>query len=61
MNWTNDPERDADRYSEEGEAWVASRPICSECGEQITDDEAYHIRKRWYCRSCMRDFLEEIA
>ncbi len=58
--YTADPERDAERWAEDGEAWLASRPICDECGDPIVDPEAYHIRKKWYCRACMLGFLEEI-
>ncbi len=49
-----------EQYYAEGEDWLAKRPVCAECGDHITDETAFHIHGRWFCRSCMRDFEEDI-
>lgn len=55
-----DPEYDAAVYAANSEEWLSHRPICSECGEPITDETCFHIQKRYYCHQCMADFEEDI-
>ncbi len=39
--WTDDPERDADRYMEEAARWASRFPVCAICGEHIVEGEDY--------------------
>lgn len=40
--------------------WVATRPICDECGEPITDEEAYEFPNGdIVCEDCVREYVED--
>lgn len=43
MFYTDNPERDADRYERQQEKGLEDCPICEVCGEPIQDDFAYLI------------------
>ena len=43
MYRTDDPARDYDRYEAEVEKAMELLPVCSECGEHITDDFCYQL------------------
>ena len=53
MYYTDDAERDFDRWDLELERRRARRPLCSHCGERIQDEEAYLINGEFYCEKCM--------
>ncbi len=51
--WSDDPERDAERYASDLEEEGRRRPTCSECGSTIWDDEFYEVNGEAFCRECM--------
>ena len=53
--WTDDPVRDAERYIDQQEEWLARRPICSDCGEYIQDDHYYSMNDEPICPTCMEN------
>ena len=53
MFFTDDAERDFDRYDREMERRRARRPVCSNCGEHIQDEEAYLINSEFICQKCL--------
>lgn len=53
MMYTDDPIKDYDRYLSEQEADLDKLPRCSECGQPITDEEAYLINDEIICEHCM--------
>lgn len=55
MPWTNDPARDADRYDAEQNKILQRLPVCSDCGEHITDDYFYEINSEYICPTCLND------
>lgn len=59
--WSDDPERDADRYYNEQEKWLLSRPVCCSCEEHIQDDYAYFIDDEWICEDCLKYFKKEVT
>jgi len=56
MGFTDDPVRDMERYMEEGEAWLRSRPVCSCCEEHIQEDSYYDINDLIICEECLDSF-----
>lgn len=52
---TDNPIRDWDSYCEEQERELAMLPICSQCGEPITDEYCYRINDELICDECMRE------
>lgn len=42
--------RESDRRYEQ---WLASRPLCNDCGEHIADDVCYDINGVLICIDCM--------
>lgn len=59
MTWTDDPVRDWDRHCAEEERWLATRRICDECEEPITEDACYEIDGEYICEHCIRDYVDE--
>lgn len=58
---TDDPERDFDRWDQEQAEWLASRPVCSNCGRPIQDDHYYLIGDEPICPHCLEnEFRVEI-
>jgi hypothetical protein len=58
MNWTDNPVRDAERYSnrmdedfEDDEE--TRRPVCCECEQEITEDHYYVFDCMAYCPDCV--------
>ena len=57
MFYSDDLERDFVRQDLEMERRRARRPVCSNCGEHIQDEEAYYIDGEFICEKCMeREF-----
>lgn len=52
---TDDPERDFERWDREQAEWLASRPICANCGRPIQDDHYYQIGDEPICPRCLED------
>ena len=55
MYRTDDPVRDAERYSAAVERWMDTRPICECCGLPITEEKAYRIDDKLYCPDCVME------
>lgn len=56
MMWTDDPIRDFEDKCRADEKWLASLPVCAECGEPIQQEVAYCIDGKWFCDECMKMF-----
>jgi hypothetical protein len=63
--YSNNPEKDYDRWLEANERWLESRPVCKWCGEHIQEEHAYQVGDDLVCESCMEgekvnvdDFME---
>lgn len=50
---TDDPIADYDRWDAEQERELERLPVCTECGERITDDFFYDINGECICERCM--------
>ena len=41
------------------------RPVCSRCGNIITDESGFYLGNEWYCKSCVEVsevfFSEEVV
>lgn len=61
---SNDPVRDAERYTAAQDILLARRPKCDCCDKHIQDDEALHYVTRtidiWLCLECINDNTEWI-
>lgn len=57
---TADPVLDAERYAEEQERWLRSRPVCCKCKEHIQEPEAVKFKEKYYCEECEDSAWEEI-
>lgn len=55
MFFTDEPAYDYDRYCDEQEIWLKSRPKCSECGAHIQDDHCYEISGGLVCPDCLEN------
>ena len=53
MYYTDDPERDFARRDAEQQRELERLPVCSECGEHITDEFCYLIDGEPICDGCM--------
>lgn len=58
--WTDNPERDFDRWDAEQEEWLDSLPECWCCGNHIQQEDAVRIDGKWYCDDCLNDMREGI-
>lgn len=58
MSWTDNPERDFDRWNAEQEDWLARLPVCCDCGNPIQQEDAVRIDGKWYCDDCL-DMMRE--
>ena len=56
MIWSSDPVADAERYDREQYNRIRRRPVCYCCDEHITDDFAYKIGKKVFCKDCIDSF-----
>ncbi len=61
IGWSEDPEKDADRYAADLEEEGAGRPQCYECDSPIWEDEYYEIEGRAYCKECMDGHLHYVC
>lgn len=57
MIWTDDPVRDAERYSSRCDEDFEDddenrRPVCCECEQRIMEDHYYVFDCRSYCPDC---------
>ena len=61
MSWfyTDDPVRDAERYTEAQEERLERYPKCDHCGERITDDRLFNIDGKLYHIDCAEDLFKE--
>lgn len=41
------------KHQDSQDAWLARRPVCSECGEHIQEESAFRINDELICESCM--------
>ena len=55
MLWTDDPERDYDRYLAEQDEKLAACPVCTDCGDPIQSWFAYNVNGEYYCETCFND------
>lgn len=53
MIWTNDPERDAERYHAMQARWLAGCPVCDACGYHIDDEFLYDDGEGLYHAECL--------
>lgn len=53
MFYSDDPERDLDRYLAAQDREIEKLPICSECGEPIQDEHFYLINDEPICSDCL--------
>ena len=58
--FTDDPVRDAERYSAEQDRQLARLPKCTCCGNPIQQDHVVCIGGKLYCDSCIEDFTHDI-
>lgn len=47
-------------HEKEQERWLASRPVCSWCGEPIQEEYAYKIGDELVCEYCIDERREYI-
>ncbi len=52
MFYSDNPVLDAERYMAEQERELEKLPLCSECGEPITDESCWDIDGELYCPDC---------
>ena len=60
MSYTDDPVRDFLRHDHEQHKHLEGLPECAECGEVITDEEAYYINGEWVCEACVETYRREV-
>ena len=58
---SDDPVADFNAWDAEQEAWLAKRPVCADCDQNIQDDTAYYINGEWICESCMSAYLVNVG
>lgn len=60
MSWTDDPERDFDRYDRELADKLDRLPRCCCCDEPIQQEEAIYYNDQWCCKECESEFWDDI-
>lgn len=55
-----DPLDDFAELERRKEAWLNRRPVCSNCGKHIQDEQALHYGEIWLCLECIEDNMELI-
>ena len=60
MMYTDDPVCDFERYDAQKQEELDELPVCSCCGEPITQDVAIYYNDQWICRDCESDFWQDI-
>lgn len=63
---SDDPDRDAERYMRAQEIWLARRPVCHCCEQNIQEESALHYVAVgvdvWLCENCIslnQEYIEE--
>lgn len=59
MSYTDDPIRDFERYDAEQQAWLDSRPVCSECDHPIQDERCFQFNGELICQNCLVTYHEK--
>jgi formylmethanofuran dehydrogenase subunit E len=54
-HYTDDAERDFDRWDMEQAKREARLPVCDKCGERIHDDDYYDVEGDILCEDCMKE------
>lgn len=52
MTWSDDPEKDFERYDAEQQAKLDKLPRCCICNEHIQEDTCYVINDEVFCEEC---------
>ena len=61
MVFSDNPERDAERYQRQQERALADCIVCSVCGEPIQDDYAYDLGfDTWVHYECIDHFYRRV-
>ncbi len=60
MTWSDDPEKDFERYDAEQQAKLDKLPICNCCGEPIQQEKAVYYNDQWCCEECEDEFWQDI-
>ena len=53
MYYSDDPERDLDRWLADQDRELEKLPICANCGNPIQDDYFYLINDKPICSNCL--------
>ena len=60
QSWTDDPERDYERYASDIDDRLASLPKCWNCGEPIQQEDAVYFSGGFICDNCLEEIRREI-
>ena len=60
QSWTDDPERDYERYASDIDDRLASLPKCRNCGEPIQQEDAVYFSGGFICDNCLEEMRREI-
>ena len=55
MTYTDDPVADFERYDAQRQRELAKLPMCSECGQPITDEYCFEVNDELICESCITE------
>ena len=58
--FSDNPDRDFDRWDMERERRLARRPCCDMCGARIKEETAIRLRGHWICESCIENSREVV-
>ena len=50
-----------DRYEDEQDAWLRSRPMCDKCDERIQEEYGYAWGELTVCKDCLDRLLEQLS
>jgi formylmethanofuran dehydrogenase subunit E len=57
---TDNPIADFHRWDAEQNNWIATRPVCADCGEAIQEDYYYLINDEAICPNCIEAYRHGI-
>lgn len=60
MVYTDDPLSDFERYDAQKQKELDELPVCSCCGEPITQDVAVYYNDQYSCKDCEGHFWVDI-
>lgn len=60
MTWSDDPEKDFERYDAEQQKDLDRLPVCCCCEEPIQQEKAIYYNDQWCCESCEDQFWQDI-